>query len=152
MWETGSYKTHEDNKNLYEALKKSIDRDHSDQLQANMAKARKKRRKRLDSPRTPYGSPPPPPPAPGAPTASGSSQMPPPPPPSSTDASRAILTATQDTSPINYRMNDDSIPDEQVPWSDDEDTGNDHLPKDDLRKDWWKPLPEEERPSTPKPA
>ncbi|GJX62282.1 hypothetical protein Tco_0295182 [Tanacetum coccineum] len=49
-------------------------------------------------------------------------------------------------------MNDDSIPDEQVHLSDDEDTGNDHLPKADLRKDWWKPLPEEERPATPEPA
>ncbi|GJY33761.1 hypothetical protein Tco_0418230 [Tanacetum coccineum] len=36
--------------------------------------------------------------------------------------------------------------------SDDEDTGNDHLPKADMRKDWWKPLPERERPATPKPA
>ncbi|GJU10224.1 gag-pol polyprotein [Tanacetum coccineum] len=49
-------------------------------------------------------------------------------------------------------MNDDSIPDEQVHLSDDEETGNDHLPKSDLRKDWWKPLPEEERPATPEPA
>ncbi|GJT11139.1 hypothetical protein Tco_0858181 [Tanacetum coccineum] len=49
-------------------------------------------------------------------------------------------------------MNDDFIPDEQVHLSDDEDTGNDHLPKSDLRKDWWKLLPEEERPATPEPA
>ncbi|GJV27286.1 E-beta-farnesene synthase [Tanacetum coccineum] len=32
MWETGSYKTHEDHKNLYKALEKSMDRDHSYQL------------------------------------------------------------------------------------------------------------------------
>ncbi|GJS33477.1 hypothetical protein Tco_0531859 [Tanacetum coccineum] len=88
MWETGSYKTHEDYKNLYEALEKSMDRDHLDQLQADLAKARKKRRKRSDSPRTPFGSPPPPPP--------------PPPPP--TCASGA---------PDNL-INDDSIPDEQT--------------------------------------
>nr|GEU44492.1 DNA-directed DNA polymerase [Tanacetum cinerariifolium] len=36
--------------------------------------------------------------------------------------------------------------------SDDQDSGNDHLPKADSRKDWWKPLPEEERPTTPEPA
>ncbi|GJW23054.1 hypothetical protein Tco_0033676 [Tanacetum coccineum] len=94
MWETGSYKTHEDHKNLYEALEKSMNRDHSNQLQANLAEAHKKRRKRSDSPRTPFGSPPPPPPphppssrdydALGAPGASGSSQIPPPPPPPST--------------------------------------------------------------------
>ncbi|GKE58930.1 hypothetical protein Tco_1498115 [Tanacetum coccineum] len=93
MWETRSYKTHEDHKNLYEALEKSMDRDHSNQLQANLAEARKKRRKRSDSPRTPYGSPPlPPPPPPPSPGASGalrasgasrSSQLPPPPPSSS---------------------------------------------------------------------
>ncbi|GKG38483.1 hypothetical protein Tco_0460195, partial [Tanacetum coccineum] len=33
-----------------------------------------------------------------------------------------------------------------------EDNGSDHLPKADMRKDWWKPLPEEERPTTPEPA
>ncbi|GKD22435.1 hypothetical protein Tco_1224138 [Tanacetum coccineum] len=49
-------------------------------------------------------------------------------------------------------MQDDSIPDEQVLLSDNEDSGNDHLPKDDSRQDWWKPLPEEERPATPEPA
>nr|GEV40772.1 hypothetical protein [Tanacetum cinerariifolium] len=36
-----------------------------------------------------------------------------------------------------------------VQLSDDEDTGNDHLPNLDTRKDWWKPLPKEERPVTP---
>ncbi|GJY78610.1 hypothetical protein Tco_0484411 [Tanacetum coccineum] len=49
-------------------------------------------------------------------------------------------------------MQDDSIPDEQVHLSDDEDSENDHLPKADSRKDWWKPLPEEERPTTPEPT
>ncbi|GJZ17276.1 hypothetical protein Tco_0553399 [Tanacetum coccineum] len=49
-------------------------------------------------------------------------------------------------------MQDDSIPDEQVHLSDDEDSENDHLPKADSRKDWWKPLPEEERPATPEPT
>ncbi|GJU72708.1 hypothetical protein Tco_1264113 [Tanacetum coccineum] len=36
--------------------------------------------------------------------------------------------------------------------SNDEDSENDHQPKAGLRKDWWKPLPEEERPATPKSA
>ncbi|GKG04491.1 hypothetical protein Tco_0314878, partial [Tanacetum coccineum] len=49
-------------------------------------------------------------------------------------------------------MHDDSIPDEHVHLSDDEDSGNDHLPKDNVRKDWWKPLPEDERLATPEPA
>ncbi|GKD62827.1 hypothetical protein Tco_1300336, partial [Tanacetum coccineum] len=123
---------------------------------------RKKRQKRLDSPRTPLRSPlptpPPPPPSLGASGALGTSralvslQMPLPPPPPSTNTNRVDFTATQETSPTYYLMNDDSIPDKQVHLSDDEDTGNDHLPKADLRKDWWKPLPEEERPTTLEPA
>ncbi|GJR83010.1 hypothetical protein Tco_0153795 [Tanacetum coccineum] len=60
--------------------------------------------------------------------------------------------AAQALSPTNSLMQDDSIPNEQVHFSNDEDSGNDHLPKADSQKDWWKPLPEEERPSTPKPT
>ncbi|GJW23055.1 hypothetical protein Tco_0033677 [Tanacetum coccineum] len=64
----------------------------------------------------------------------------------------AGFNATQETSHTDYLINDDSIPDEQMHLSDDEDTGNDHLPKADMRKDWWKPLPKEERQETPEPA
>nr|GFA45009.1 hypothetical protein [Tanacetum cinerariifolium] len=39
IWETGSYKIHKDYKNLYEVLEKSMDHEHSDQLQANLAEA-----------------------------------------------------------------------------------------------------------------
>ncbi|GJR40915.1 hypothetical protein Tco_1216599 [Tanacetum coccineum] len=39
MWETNSYKAHEDHKKLYEALEKSLDRDHSDQLLTDLAEA-----------------------------------------------------------------------------------------------------------------
>ncbi|GKA25164.1 hypothetical protein Tco_0711197 [Tanacetum coccineum] len=62
------------------------------------------------------------------------------------------FTATHETSPSDDLMHDDSIPDEQVHLSDDEDSRNDHLPKDNVRTDWWKPLPEEERPATPEPT
>ncbi|GKC75990.1 hypothetical protein Tco_1126764 [Tanacetum coccineum] len=62
------------------------------------------------------------------------------------------FTAAQELSPTDSLMQDDSIPDEQVHLSDDEDSGNDHLPKVDSRQDWWKPLPEEERPATPEPT
>ncbi|GJY27869.1 putative reverse transcriptase domain-containing protein, partial [Tanacetum coccineum] len=58
MWETNSYKAHEDHKKLYEALEKSIDHDHSDQLLTDLAEARRKKKKRHDSPKTPSGSPP----------------------------------------------------------------------------------------------
>ncbi|GKC25411.1 retrovirus-related pol polyprotein from transposon TNT 1-94 [Tanacetum coccineum] len=62
------------------------------------------------------------------------------------------FTAALELSPTDYLMQDDSIPEEQVHLSDDEDSENDHQPKADSRKDWWKPLPEEERPATPEPA
>ncbi|GJZ76387.1 hypothetical protein Tco_0641059 [Tanacetum coccineum] len=188
MWETNSYKAHEDHKKLYEALEKSMDRDHSDQLLTDLAEARRKKKKRHDSPKTPPGSPPhqpPPPPPPAGPSGtlgasktSGSSQLPPPPPPPSTNqsdqskstaapsssktAALAEYTAwtTTDTRlkpsvssiPEDLHMDADSAPDEQVHSSDDEDIGNDHIPKVNLKQDWWKPLPEEDRPATPEPA
>ncbi|GKC81022.1 hypothetical protein Tco_1136739 [Tanacetum coccineum] len=151
MFEDKSYEAHEYHKNLYDALHKSLERDYSNQLLEDLDEARKKKRKRRESPRTPSGSPhsQPPPPAgasgaPGTSGASGSSQLPLPPPPPS--------IGTQETSPSDDLMQDDSILDEQVHLSDDDDSGNDHPPKDNLRKDWWKPLPEEDRPATPEPA
>nr|GEW60479.1 hypothetical protein [Tanacetum cinerariifolium] len=90
MWETESYKTHEDHMQLYEALEKSMNRDHFEELLKDLAEARKKKKKRRDSPKTPPGSPPhqpPPPPPPTGPSrasrspgASRSLQVPPSPP------------------------------------------------------------------------
>ncbi|GJW35605.1 hypothetical protein Tco_0058525 [Tanacetum coccineum] len=168
MWETNSYKAHEDHKKLYEALEKSMDRDHTDQLLTDLAEARRKKKRRHDSPKTPPGSPPhqpPPPPPPAGPSgtsgssgASGSTAAP----SSSKTAASAEYTAwtTTDTRfkpsvssiPEDLPMNDDSAPDEQVHSSDDEDIGSDHIPKVNLKQDWWKPLPEEDRPATPEPA
>nr|GEU58728.1 hypothetical protein [Tanacetum cinerariifolium] len=96
MWETNSYKAYEDHMMLYEALEKSMNRDHTDELLKDLVEARNKKKKRRDSPKTQPGSPPhqPPPPLPpagpfrtsGSPRASGSSQVPlPPPPPLSTN-------------------------------------------------------------------
>nr|GFC19639.1 hypothetical protein [Tanacetum cinerariifolium] len=48
-------------------------------------------------------------------------------------------------------MDDDMAPDAQAQSFDDEDIGNAHIPKVNLRQDWWKPF-EEERPATPEPA
>nr|GEW71054.1 hypothetical protein [Tanacetum cinerariifolium] len=96
MWEFDSYKSDEDHMQLFEALEKSLNRDHSEELTQELAEARKKKKKSRELPKMPPGSPshqPPPPPPPagpsgasGAPRASGSAQMPPsPPPPSSTN-------------------------------------------------------------------
>nr|GEX32854.1 E-beta-farnesene synthase [Tanacetum cinerariifolium] len=129
MWETDSYKTHEDHMQLYEALKKSMNRDHSEELAKDLVEARKKKKNSHESPKTPLGSPPyqpppPPPPPPagsfrasGSPRASGSSQVPPPPPPS--------LSINQE----DLQMDDDMAPDIHAQLSDDEEIGNDHIPK-----------------------
>nr|GEU84457.1 histone deacetylase 14 [Tanacetum cinerariifolium] len=149
IWETNSYKTHEDHMMLYEALEKSMNSDHSKELATDLAEARKKKKNRHDSPKTPLGSPPhqphpPPPPlgpsgASGSPGASGSSKVPTPtPPPPSTNQEY-------------LQIDDDMALDAQAQSSDDEDIRNAHIPKVNLRQDWWKPL-EKERPATPKPA
>nr|GEU48934.1 reverse transcriptase domain-containing protein [Tanacetum cinerariifolium] len=92
IWETNTYKAHEDYMMLYEALEKSMNRDHTDELLKDLTKVRKKKKKRHDSPKMPPHQPPPPPPPAGlsgtsrSPRASGSSQVPqPPPPPPSTN-------------------------------------------------------------------
>nr|GFA16129.1 hypothetical protein [Tanacetum cinerariifolium] len=87
---------------LFEALEKSMNRDHSDELAQDLAEARKKKKKSHESPKTPPGSPshqspPPPPPAgpygpSGAPGAFGSSQVPPPPPPPPSSTSQESLS------------------------------------------------------------
>ncbi|GKE09495.1 hypothetical protein Tco_1413046 [Tanacetum coccineum] len=132
---------------MYEALEKSMDRDHSEQLLTDLAKARRNKKRRHESPKTPLGSPPhqPPPPSPPvgpsgisrASSTSGSSQLPPPPPPLSTNQ--------------NLHMDTDSSLDERVDSFDVEDIGNDHIPKVSLKQDWWNPLSEEDRPATPEP-
>nr|GEX22056.1 hypothetical protein [Tanacetum cinerariifolium] len=170
MFEDKSYEAHEDHKKLYDVLEKPLERDYSYQLLSDLKEARQKKRKRCDVPRTPSGSPPPqplPPPPPagafGAPSTSGQ------------QASKALslsksaastlqsmawttsdtryesagLFGSQKLSSTDSRILDDSIPDEQVHLSNDEDCGNFHLPTADSRKGWWKPLPAEERPSTP---
>nr|GEY63988.1 Gag-Pol polyprotein [Tanacetum cinerariifolium] len=65
MWETDSYKSHEDHMQLFKALEKSINRDQSEELAHDLAEARKKRKKVRESPKMPPGSPSyqPPPPA-----------------------------------------------------------------------------------------
>nr|GEW76790.1 retrovirus-related Pol polyprotein from transposon TNT 1-94 [Tanacetum cinerariifolium] len=96
MFEDKSYEAHEDHKNLFDALQKSLKHDYSNQLLSDLEATRQKKKKRHDLPRTPSGSPP--------------SQPPPLPPPAGASSAS------------------------------------------DMRKDWWKPLPEKERPGTPEPA
>ncbi|GKA57130.1 hypothetical protein Tco_0756318 [Tanacetum coccineum] len=139
MFKDNSFKAQDVQNNLYEALQKSLELDYSNQCLTNQEEARASG-------------------APGTSGASGFSQLSPPPPYPSTGTSGSAqqqgigISRAQELSLTDSLMQDDSIPDEQVHLSDNEDSENDHLPKADLRKDWWKPLPEEERPATPEPA
>nr|GEZ73607.1 hypothetical protein [Tanacetum cinerariifolium] len=160
MWETESYKTYEDHMQLFEALEKSMNRDHSEELTQDLVEAP-----------GPSG-------ASRDPGASGSSQVPPPPPPpSSTNqespskgstAPSSLKTAASaeyqawtttdirlgpsiSLTPADLEMDADMAPDEQSQLSDDEDIGSAHIPKVNLMQDWWKSL-EKERPATPEPA
>ncbi|GJW96563.1 hypothetical protein Tco_0178371 [Tanacetum coccineum] len=149
--ETNSYKAHEDHKKLYEALEKSMNRDQTDQLLTDLAEARRKKKRRHDSPKTPPGSPPhqpPPPPPPTGPSgtsgssgASGSSQLPPPPPPLSNNQSDQFKPSVSSI-PEDLPMNDDSAPDKQVHSSDDEDIRSDHIPKASALASTYAPPPE----------
>nr|GEU74116.1 hypothetical protein [Tanacetum cinerariifolium] len=55
MFKDNSYEAPDDHKNLYEALQKSLDRNYSNQLLANLDEARRKKRMKCNLPRTPYG-------------------------------------------------------------------------------------------------
>ncbi|GJV27105.1 retrovirus-related pol polyprotein from transposon TNT 1-94 [Tanacetum coccineum] len=159
MFEDNSYKAHDVHNDLYEALQKSLELDYLNQRLTDQEEARKKRRKRRASGSSQF-LPPPPPLSTGT---SGSTQQQGSNTPSSTKttalASQSIAWTTSDTryesvgvsvdqelSPTDSLMHEDSILDKQVHLFNDEDSGNDHLPKADSRKDWWKPLQEEERP------
>ncbi|GJQ94263.1 hypothetical protein Tco_0005402 [Tanacetum coccineum] len=84
MYEDESYDTHQDHKNLFDALQKLLECDHSDQLASDLKEACLKKRKKRAAPRTP--------------------------------------------------------------------SRNDQSPYAESRKDWWKPLPVEEKPTAPEPA
>ncbi|GKA51820.1 hypothetical protein Tco_0745016, partial [Tanacetum coccineum] len=146
---------------------KSVELDYSNQHLADQEEVRKKKRKRRESPRTLPRSPPTQPPLPptlvgasGAPGSKALSSS-----RTSASASQSMAWTTSDTqyesaeipraqelSPTDYLMQDDSIREERLHLSDDEDPKNDHQLKADSRKDWWKPLPKEERLATPEPA
>nr|GEW94006.1 E-beta-farnesene synthase [Tanacetum cinerariifolium] len=136
MWETKSYKAHEDHSMLYEALEKSMNRDNTGELLKDLAEARKKKKKRRDSQKMPPGSPPHQPPLP-------------PPPAGQTHGSTALsslktvalaeykawittdkrLRLSVSSTPEDLHMDDDMAPDAQVHSSDDEDIMCAYIPK-----------------------
>nr|GEY16108.1 retrovirus-related Pol polyprotein from transposon TNT 1-94 [Tanacetum cinerariifolium] len=154
MWETDSYKSHEDHMQIYEALEKSMNRDHSEELAKDLAEARKRKKKSRESLKTPLGL----------------------------DLISHLLLLHQQVhlelhdllelldppkcrhhhlhqsrrpsislTPADLQMDVDMAPDEQAQSSNNEDIESAHIPKVNLQQGWWKPL-EEERPATPEPA
>nr|GEW14567.1 hypothetical protein [Tanacetum cinerariifolium]GEW15208.1 hypothetical protein [Tanacetum cinerariifolium]GEW21268.1 hypothetical protein [Tanacetum cinerariifolium] len=124
MFEDKSYGAHEDHKELYDALDKTLERDYSYQLLSDLEEAHQKKRKRRDVPKTPSGSPPPQPPpppppagafgAPGTSGALGSSQLPPLPLPPATGTSRS--TQQQGSKALSSSKSAASAP-QSVAWT-----------------------------------
>nr|GEW04974.1 hypothetical protein [Tanacetum cinerariifolium] len=117
---------------LYKALEKSMNHDHIDELLKDLVEARRKKKNRHDSSKTPLGSLP--------------HQLPPPPP----LAAEYTTWMTTDTRLIpsvslileDLHMDDDTAPDEQVHSSDDEDIRNAHILKASALASTYTPLPE----------
>nr|GEV89073.1 retrovirus-related Pol polyprotein from transposon TNT 1-94 [Tanacetum cinerariifolium] len=118
MWETESYNTHEDHTQLFEALEKSMNRDHSEKLTQDLAEARKKKKKSRDSPKMPPQSPP---------------HHPPPPPPAVEYQARTMtdvrLRSSISLTLADLEMDEDIGPDEQAQLSNDDDIRSAHIPK-----------------------
>ncbi|GJZ62439.1 hypothetical protein Tco_0618576, partial [Tanacetum coccineum] len=154
MFETGSYKSLPEHIALYEALKASMERAQRDEFLAEKDKSRKRRRDDQD--------PPPPPPdldqskrrRHDAGT-SGSSQ------PQAPQLSAWKKSDTRDapsnssqqlSSPYAEQPVDDIPIQDSDNISDSEDSNSAHLPKTKQRPEWLKPIPDDERPSTPEPV
>nr|GEZ20527.1 hypothetical protein [Tanacetum cinerariifolium] len=132
-----------------------MNHDHSEELAQDLAEVRKKKKKSRESPKTSPGSPPPPPPPAESPC-KGSGAL------SSSKTAASAEYQAWTTIDVRLRpsisltladleMNEDMAPDEQAQLSNDEDIRSAHIPKVNLRQNWWKPL-EEERPATPEPT
>nr|GEV00527.1 integrase, catalytic region, zinc finger, CCHC-type, peptidase aspartic, catalytic [Tanacetum cinerariifolium] len=130
--------------NLNIPQQKSMNHDHTDELLTDLAEARRKKKKRHDSSKTPPGSSPHQPPPPLTPAGALAEYT-------AWTTTDTRLKPSVSLIPKDLHMDDDMAPDEQVHSSDNEDIRNAHIPKVDLKQDWWKPL-EEDKPATPKPA
>ncbi|GKA00977.1 hypothetical protein Tco_0673642 [Tanacetum coccineum] len=134
MWEANSYKAHEDHKKLYEALEKSMDHDHSNQILTDLAGAQRKKKKRHDLPKTPPGSRPHKPPLLHHLQTAALAEY--------TDwtTTDTRLKPSVSSIPEDLHMEDDTAPDEQVHSSNDEDIRNDHIPKASALASTYAPL------------
>ncbi|GJS83935.1 hypothetical protein Tco_0750476 [Tanacetum coccineum] len=148
MYEDESYETHKDHKNLFDALQKSLERDHSDQLASNLKEARLiESRRNAAIFRTfiwvPLVQPPPPL---TSSRSQGFLQEPGGQALSSSKVRRPCSTNLWPWTTITLNMSSN-----WHHWMS-KNSGNNHSPKADSRKDWWKSLPEEDRPATLEPT
>ncbi|GKF69609.1 hypothetical protein Tco_0202666, partial [Tanacetum coccineum] len=152
MWESNSYQDHEDHKMMYEALEKSMARDHTDQLLTDLAEVHLELQELLElldrlncllllhlypiSSKTA---------APRSLKTAASAEY------TAWTTTDTRLKSSVSSIPEELHMDDNTTPDERVQSSGDEDIGHDHIPTVNLRQNWWKPLTED-KPATPKPA
>nr|GEY92721.1 histone deacetylase 14 [Tanacetum cinerariifolium] len=113
MWETESYKSHEDHIQLFKALEKSMNHDHSEELAQDLAEARKKKKKGRESPKTPPGS---------SKTAASDEYQ-------AWTTTDIRLRPSISLTHADLEIYEDMGPDEQAHSSDDEDIGSAHIPK-----------------------
>ncbi|GJU22282.1 hypothetical protein Tco_1155624 [Tanacetum coccineum] len=155
MLEENYDKGYEDHKMAFEALQKSIIHDESEQFDVDKVEERTKKKRTSNSAQD---SPPPPP---SSTTNQGDqSHISAAPGLSKTAASTAYTAWTTTTSRLksaassvlkDVLMPEDSDFEAQDMGSDDEYSSSRYIPKVSLNQEWFKPLSEEERPTTPEP-
>ncbi|GJR57119.1 hypothetical protein Tco_1499281 [Tanacetum coccineum] len=128
MFETGSYKSLPEHIALYEALEASTERAQRDEFFVERDKSRKRRR-----------SSQPPAPQSSAWKTTNTKEAP--------SSSSKQQSGPHSEQPVKYIPMPDT-----TSISDSEDTGSAHLPHINLRPEWLKPIPEDDRPTTPEPA
>ncbi|GJW51317.1 hypothetical protein Tco_0092668 [Tanacetum coccineum] len=124
MFETGSYKSLPEHIALYEALEASMERAQRDEFPAEKDKSQKRR--------CDYQDPPPPPP--------------------DSDQNAPSSSSKQQPGPHAKQPVDDIPIQDSDNIFDSEDTDFAYLPKTKQRPEWLKPIPDDKRPATPKPA
>ncbi|GKA96809.1 retrovirus-related pol polyprotein from transposon TNT 1-94 [Tanacetum coccineum] len=131
MFESGSYKTHKEHADLYEALERSMARDNIDEFIAERAKSRKRHRNDQDPPLTSSKR------TSSAWKTTNTRNAP--------SSSSKQQQASQSDQPIDVPKSD------AVHISDSEDVGAAHLPKIKTLATWLRPLPKEDRSESPEP-
>ncbi|GJZ71979.1 hypothetical protein Tco_0635830 [Tanacetum coccineum] len=154
IFKSGTYQSQPKHVALYEALEASMECDNKDEFLAEKDKSRKKSHDEQDHP--------PPPPDSNLSKKKrhdfdASSSKQPPDPQSSTwktsDTREAPFSSSKQKLVPQSKLPIEDVPIlEYMNISDSEDTGTAHLPSIKTKADWFKPVPDEDRPETPEPV